>query len=1175
MALDSGKITWNQLGAIKLCTVSISAKVVDENGKLGPVTFIEQKNEALTQEVTSSEVKILILANQDDENEPVNDNLIPGLQIHHADSLSAAINFIYEDDITRQIPREKAIHEFRNRKPSGLRRSSHVKVEALYQPLSLLSPDSDDIPDESVAFYPDPNYSHPNQSGLWDESDQEEGPRCKVISLEELMAPVRKEGELPLRLVILGQNGSGKTDFLYHAAWQVAQDQFKCNKRNLIPVEIDLAKWEEWATTQPQELKSDLPASLSDIFYDKPLVSKEVWLSWMNNGDIIFFIDNLHSIEFLSFLDIYQKAARQMHECMIIVACRTANFEQYRQEFEEYNIVYLKPLTDDQRSKYVKVYFGSLAEDHLVEPMLDLIRYLPELDRSCSNPRLLSILCLGIHDNGYRKTSSQMYYRLTDIFEDIVTNLLGAAPSLSGSRVHVAGWCQSYNKRRVLERLALDAQLQGLVAGAPIPRDIVLASLRESLVDEGMCENRATSQASVEVLGDLEQNSGFLLQHRGQNAEYRFLHNLIQQYLTACRIKYLVEKSALPNWDYLLSTPSRKITCRELVYRLSWQPRQQETLGFLTGKLKEPLDFLMMLIDPANDDIFLHRRALALWCFLEVDPKHLDKMLALLKNLTDDVISMWFDSQDVIKEDYFRRAVLASVKMNAPFQGKHLDSYLVEQLRNPNGKGERLMETLSMLSSRPLSSVLSQNIGRMLNDTGTRSHVNSELHRFALEVAKKLGPSAATPDILRYLSASLYSSIDPFVELQVLSAMGSEASKQPDMIVKLADILEYDLMHKSNEKNSEARFLISLETIRRLKIAQNPKILPILRLILMNKSDNKEQERARCAGALAETPIDDLAESDLTLLMQEIQEFIFHGSNGYIRILGRKAASRAFQSSQKKHIHDTMTGWFERYNRRQPPFMTKEEFSFFFGRVHNIFTKGILDDTQPLLQSVETLSRQQLELTVGNDQVIQDLIRGIWSKNDILRKTSQEIFRRLAPIPKDPSNIILEVNEVYRTSKGETCCVAVTILGYFGKFAAREEVFNSIQSKLKFSKNDRVLQETASALKCLGSPASFQPGLLKALALRLTTPIFKPSEETKRCLASVLAELISSAGVNTDLSTRPGHPLHALIDPMMAFGDHPFPAEISIWHNRGLRFFLGARHNEIVIKYVKELCNIS
>lgn len=1171
MTEDKGKKTWEQLGALQLCNVSISAKITNKKGHLVSAGKIPKKAMALALGAPSHSVNLFILAGKNSNGISESDET-DDLKIEYANSLSAVINLIYEKHAPRIALCENAIRAFEHREYPGISLKNGDAINDYYVPLSLLNPIQGDVQHGGVFFFSDPDYVRIDRNDEWENPGPIEGKVCKIHSLEELLTGHQQEGE-GLHLLLLGQNGSGKTEFLQHTAFLAAKNQLRYGDRNLLPVFIDLFHWEAWIKRKPLEKQKDVVAYLvKEYAHIKPEINDQLWRSWLNNGDVIFLIDNLNKIQDPAVLRAFQIIIENYYNCSMIVSCRTVNYENYK-GFHKFAHYHLKSLDKVQQQKFFLAYYN--YEENLALTTLELLQRLPGMRGAISNPRILSIVCSAPRHNGHKSLNLTTSVRKTDIFKRVVDYFIQEMPSSQSKGVLTQ--LDSADKLRVLESLAYDLLIEGIEPGDCFSRKDARDSIRRCMVEEGLYDEKQATNAALLLLKDLETTGDFLQQSTDAQKPCRFMHGSVQQYLAACQIVYMIEDPNLAGWDTpVASSCIFPPTIGGLIDRVVWQANQNEMICFLAGLLHFPRALLMRIIGPGKDDVFYHLRALATWCLLEVIPGDYPGFQNQVSSIADDMLPTWFGAPQSIEDSYYPKAVQALVQLNATYQGITLSAYIASQLRGliEGGDISRLLDTLSLMRSFPIAPLISRCIKDLLVPEPTDINKTERMRYIGLYAIKALGPSAGDPNILEELVGLLPNSDGEFFELQALSEIGIAAKYNEGVIRVLSQLLKHDYEERLVNPIFQKRLLVDIDLIRRLGLVQKNEVLQIIRQILGDIKNHTELERCQAAYALAAVPQDGLGADNIALLLQEIPGFIFHGTDGSIRQKGIEAAMHLLRNTKELNIRQQIASWFIKKSSVWNQNMPQEHYSEFIDRLMNIFHD---DDDEILIHKVkrihhemDSLSSEQLAQAAVMPELINQLVRGLELENVRLNELAKDILQRLAPVSKD--GIILQhMIRIYRHGgSNEQRSRAASVLEYFGESAAREELLNAMEKRLRSHREDQqVILNTVKALRSMGKNAANHRGIMEALFGRINGSEVGLAEE----LVLTLAMLASVAKSNTSSPSRYEDPFKNFLDGLNMLKTTGFSPAVSIMHRQGMRFFISDKGN-IQYEWLDELGKI-
>ena len=796
----------------------------------------------------------------------------------------------------------------------------------------------------------------------------------------------------------------------------------------------------------------------------------------------------------------------------------------------------------------------------------------PNLKPFTANPLLLSILCFATHKNSHRSSSFQLPERQAEILNKVIDKFLDRP-----SNIPVPGKILRRNlnskefKLNLLERLAFDLQCSNIPPGKPMPDELLLKSIQNSLSFYDVNNEKTNHMLARFILDDLDNKDGLLIQEKSDTSHHSFIHRSVQQYLAAKYLAKFIQGGESRDWKrpVPLLSGNQKST-QELIDWFSWQIEQQETVVFLAGLLNDPYSLLRILANPDNDDKFMHRRALAVLCLLEIDRTRMssDRIVHLRDNLANEILETWFDPRrpnTEENEDYLQNAVIALEKLNPGFRNQPFDDYLSGQIANPDPKTRKMLPiTLKLINSSPISTKLTKGIRTLL----------SQKQVIGVDFVGILGSTAAKQEILELLIGFLDMPQNQEKVLRALREMG-KAAAHPEIINKISSLFALEIQ---NGFSSDIGILI-LETIRYLGIGQNEKILPQLNIIINNSNLYAAYLRSNAAYALAETDLGLLNDYDRERFFQEITVLLSEEEQSE---KARKAISRALQNTHDSSIRKQIIDYFAKTNHSSQNIdklviatvFSTEEFMKILQCEED--EDGNLDGTYSAVQ-VEKLGKEKLEIAAGSVEIINELISWLKSNNVNLQLNAKRIFSKLANECPEAWTAA-KLADVYATSQNaKTRSLAAEILCEYRKFAAQPAILRKFSIRLKNKNEDLVvITNTARALQNIGFPATAESSLLKQIIDSLTFRL-KHAEKEKDSsyiqeVSLALAYMIGE-GVQKSVSQEYlDEPIHGLISNLIRNNNFEFSEEIKILHRFGLRFFIG-ENSVIQAKTIKELCN--
>ena len=420
------------------------------------------------------------------------------------------------------------------------------------------------------------------------------------------------------RFVVLGPPGSGKTTLQQYLAYRAARGELRSCGRQLLPTRVRLREWQAWAV-KPSAPDTGLPEYLAYRYKDlAPAPTVSHWRRWLRDGEVLLLLDGLDEIDAAPGFGPMLKAALAAFEaCPAALTCRTVSYDQHQMLCQDFPVFALAGFDDSQRDRYVRTYPAKHAERYRPEALIDQLSRMPQMHPLAANPLLLSLICFLVDDpRGVALPATR-----GELYDRAVSQLLLCYKS--HPRVQVAypsAPPDVEEKRVILERAAL-VLFAGQREKLTFSGKHLKECLRQSLADLGY--GQATAPWANALRDDLVANSGLL--RADDKEEYFFLHLTIEEFLTASALAQIIDDQGGLGWESELTLEGRRRTVREFLDRKAWDPRWQEVICLLAGRLKDPLPLLEMLADPAptptnpeGDDFFGHRRALAALCRAEI-----------------------------------------------------------------------------------------------------------------------------------------------------------------------------------------------------------------------------------------------------------------------------------------------------------------------------------------------------------------------------------------------------------------------------------------------------------------------------------------------------------------------------------------------------------------------------
>jgi formylglycine-generating enzyme required for sulfatase activity/energy-coupling factor transporter ATP-binding protein EcfA2 len=377
------------------------------------------------------------------------------------------------------------------------------------------------------------------------------------------------------RLVLLGDPGGGKSTFLRHLGWLVAQHTLgrlsetelallPADLHDLLPIMVPLpqlarALGQAAAPDRTPEAvvtdtlmavmreyeAGDLTDHLSDVLY---------------RGSALVLFDGLDEVptepqvgkraDRATTLQAVQAFAYRHRQARMVVTCRTRAFEPLQAALSpEWHTTTLAPFTLGQMRYFVEVWYDELAVNAAIDAaqiaslkqmLVADIQRRPRLREMAETPLLLTMMALVLYNKG------ELPRDRPKLYEAILDLLLEQWDRVREGQTltDVVGWRDwtSERIRPVLDRLSYEAHRDATSADGRgrLSKMAVEWALRQHLTQAGMPEDEA-AKAATRVARYMEQRSG-LLQPAAD--DYEFAHLTLQEH---CAGRHLVRQSkAMP-----------------------------------------------------------------------------------------------------------------------------------------------------------------------------------------------------------------------------------------------------------------------------------------------------------------------------------------------------------------------------------------------------------------------------------------------------------------------------------------------------------------------------------------------------------------------------------------------------------------------------------------------------
>jgi hypothetical protein len=486
------------------------------------------------------------------------------------------------------------------------------------------------------------------------------------------------------RAIVLGAPGGGKSCLAgalvvdLAAKAREAIDQQTVSLEELpLPVHLQVAE-----LANPDLPASPLEAVLALLRQKYRLSSQlEQWLHARLPGEQGWFImdalDEVNDQHRKCLVERLQTLETQGWQARVLLTCRSGQYDRALLPWARLTEYELTTFHPPEIRQLVERWFGRGRE-----PAAALWRILERnfaLRRACRNPLLATLVCLAHQERPITEETRRgdLYARVLrglarqawkkkplPVNHPYVDDLLPLLESVAYKLLEQHPERNLFTRHEITEliRSSTDCPLPRALwsSASPALHPAALAYV-PTLLREELHECGLLVDAGLSASGE---------------AQCSFCHRSFLEFLTA---RGLARRHNRAGWQ----------TIAGLVDRKSWHPAWQETLLLLVGQLADPKPLLEMLRDPAptssnpaGDDVFRHRLALAALALTETTPAFRSTHAALVDGITNEVVEVWMhyhseNGKDVVR--HLDRAVAALVLVNGRIDGEPLLDWLANQ----------------------------------------------------------------------------------------------------------------------------------------------------------------------------------------------------------------------------------------------------------------------------------------------------------------------------------------------------------------------------------------------------------------------------------------------------------------------------------------------------------------
>ena len=416
--------------------------------------------------------------------------------------------------------------------------------------------------------------------GLDERLDRGDGlalPRVYVALATDTRQPAAQAVEAYPHLVLLGEPGGGKSTFLRHLAWALAQCVLDpergrallpsvVHRRELLPILLPLRTLAErldhdGCDDKAERLDRDgrddkvVTAALATLLREYAGNQAETLLrDALHSGAALLLFDGLDEVPLIAIpgttsdrLTVVQAVhafCRTYSKAHAVITCRTRAFDTRLRNMLGWPLETLARFTREQMRAFAEAWYAELAASGQVEPaqaerlaaaLLDVVEASPKLSDMAGTPLLLTMMALLLYKKG------ELPRDRPQLYEQVLELLLGQwdkvrdGPSLAEA-IGMPDW-DSTRIRPLLDQLSYQAHLKvsSRDGRGRLARGVVHDALIDFFKQAELPEPQAWAAAG-RCLDYFNQRSGLLVPDDEQDS-YVFVHLTLQEH---CVGRYIV-----------------------------------------------------------------------------------------------------------------------------------------------------------------------------------------------------------------------------------------------------------------------------------------------------------------------------------------------------------------------------------------------------------------------------------------------------------------------------------------------------------------------------------------------------------------------------------------------------------------------------------------------------------
>jgi energy-coupling factor transporter ATP-binding protein EcfA2 len=566
-----------------------------------------------------------------------------------------------------------------------------------------------------------------------------------------------------IRLVILGDPGSGKTTILRYAAYLCANKKGKKIfgfQKERVPIFVEFRTFNKIWQKKPGYC-------LTDYLYDRVReLERNIPLNFfemlLQSGEAILLFDGLDEVmEEAQRYDVkmlVEQIVAQYKNTPCIVTSRITGYNTARFSQTEFCHVTLLPFSDENIKQFIENWYlivekvTEKVSETKTDELFDRIGRTTGTRRLAVNPLMLTIICT-IHRT---ETLPSQRHKL---YDKVVESLLYKWQLMKGLDDSAVG---EQEKRRRLEYIAFwmhtDEEVRearGEVTGKQLQ-----AKLRKYLADKG---EKQPDDVAKEFISHIKERAGLLIA-RGID-RYAFIHLTFQEYFVAQKIGYNFENemdfSILEN---LIKEHLHDPTWQEVILLViaSLRPKQATKVVELVINANSPYNDLLQ-----HDWLFAFR---VLGDDVELESTTSERVISQLGDLLKN--TEWSPMRDRI---FQLVSFLNGTKYSIAFSSHLLDlarmadSDLVRRntaraLGQLGDKSQAIIDGLLVLACMDVSELVRRDAAEALGQLGEKSKASELLLALARTAENELGRSDAAKTLGEMRDKS-HVTIDGLLEL--------------------------------------------------------------------------------------------------------------------------------------------------------------------------------------------------------------------------------------------------------------------------------------------------------------------------------------------------------------------------------------------------------------------------